>query len=505
MSMPILDGFKKKIDKVMPNGSGILFFIQIFSTLSYSVLYSTLVLYMTNGLGLPKSFATSITAIFIAFNFGLHLLGGFMGGRLLSNRALFSWGMAAQILGCVLLSIPSTTFLYWGLAAFLTGSGLNVTCINCMLTQRFSPEDKRRESAFLWNYSGMNIGFFAGFTVSGYFQLQGNYHQLFLLASLGNLIALLFVLYNWASLGDKETVLSKKTLKQQRNLSSIGFICVLLMIPALMLFLKSANVSNTLIAGTGLFMVFVLATLAFQQPNDAAKQKMLAFIALMFASLVFWTLYQIAPMGLTLFIKHNVDSQLFGYTIPPQWVGNINTFIIVIGGPSLSVLFNHLRKKGVNINIPSQFAVALLFIGLGFIVLPIGISTASSSGLTHFNWIILSYVFQSLGELFISPIGYAMVGQLAPANLQGVMMGSWMMVSGVAATFSGYFSHLMVGPQEAMNPMLSNPSFSHTFNQLGWGAIICAILLVLLTPRLKRLINAKTSKPSNTDTLLAQS
>ena len=60
--------------------------------------------------------------------------------------------------------------MYWGLALFLTGSGLNVTCINMMLTQRFAPADLRRETAFLWNYAGMNIGFFVGFSAAGHYQ-----------------------------------------------------------------------------------------------------------------------------------------------------------------------------------------------------------------------------------------------------------------------------------------------------------------------------------------------
>ena len=76
--------------------------------------------------------------------------------------------------------------LYWGMALFLTGSGLNVTCVNMMLTQRFAPEDNRREAAFLWNYAGMNVGFFIGFTVSGVFQLSEDYPSLFWFATLGN-------------------------------------------------------------------------------------------------------------------------------------------------------------------------------------------------------------------------------------------------------------------------------------------------------------------------------
>src|SRR5438477_10415900 len=108
--------------------------------------------------------------VFGAFNYGLHLFGGYLGGRFLSNRNLFVGGMALQVIGCACIATGTLVLFYVGLAFFLTGSGLNVTCINTMLTQRFTPEDPRREGAFLWNYAGMNVGFFVGFTVAGYFQ-----------------------------------------------------------------------------------------------------------------------------------------------------------------------------------------------------------------------------------------------------------------------------------------------------------------------------------------------
>jgi proton-dependent oligopeptide transporter, POT family len=203
-------GKKKQRGTSMPEGIIALFFIQVVSTLSFSVLYSTLVLYMKDKLGMETHVANSIMGVFIAFNFALHLLGGLWGGRLLSNRSLFCVGMLAQVIGCLLLSINNVTFLYYGLAAFLTGSGLNVTCVNCMLTQRFAPNDTRREAAFLWTYAGMNIGFFIGFSLSGIFQITQNYHRLFLLSSLGNLIALLICLYCWQQLADRDTAFSKK-------------------------------------------------------------------------------------------------------------------------------------------------------------------------------------------------------------------------------------------------------------------------------------------------------
>src|SRR5690349_23585844 len=95
----------QKYQDVMPTGAGALFLIQIFSTLSFSVLYSTLILYATKGLHMNDTLATSITGSFIALNYFLHLLGGYIGGRYLSYRSLFSIWMVSQVLGCLLICV----------------------------------------------------------------------------------------------------------------------------------------------------------------------------------------------------------------------------------------------------------------------------------------------------------------------------------------------------------------------------------------------------------------
>src|ERR1700741_3266278 len=79
-----------------PEGTAVLFFIQIFCTLGFAVLYSTLVLYSTKHLRLGVKEATALMGVFGAFNYGLHLFGGYLGGRFLSNRNLFVGGRALQ-------------------------------------------------------------------------------------------------------------------------------------------------------------------------------------------------------------------------------------------------------------------------------------------------------------------------------------------------------------------------------------------------------------------------
>src|SRR5437762_1387746 len=378
-------------------GTAVLFFIQIFSTLGFAVLYSTLVLYATKHLHLGVKEATTLMGVFGAFNYGLHLFGGYLGGRFLSNRKLFVGGMALQVIGCACIATGTLALFYVGLAFFLTGSGLNVTCINMMLTQRFTPEDPRREGAFLWNYAGMNVGFFIGFSVAGYFQATESYASLFIFATLGNFVAIILALLTWRILADRNTML--------------------------------------------------LAV-------------------------------------------NNVDLMVGPVRIQPQWIQNINTVCIVLGGPVLASLFTRMRARGWRIDIPKQFAASLLLMALAFLILPVGIKLAGADGKSAFVWLFVSYVLQSIGELLIMPIGYAMIGKLAPKQYQGVMMGSWMLVTGLASLFAGDFSGMIPEPT-GTTAVATNPGYAKLFAELGVGSLAVGIALVVLISFLRKLITDK--------------
>ncbi|ODN42623.1 peptide MFS transporter [Piscirickettsia litoralis] len=478
---------RSKLERILPKGSGSLFFIQVFATLGFAVLYSTLVLYMTDKLKFSAVAAAGIMGSFTAFNYALHLLGGYCGGRLLSNRNLFTIGMLLQVIGCWTLASATASHLYWGLAFFLTGSGLNVTCINMMLTQRYAPEDKARESAFLWNYSGMNIGFMIGFIVAGHFQLTHDYHSLFLLTSLGNAITLVILFFNWQGVADRTTQLKEATRTEFTRRSLAGLTLIIILIPIIKTFLTHSKFSHSLVLIVGSIMVLVIAFLAIRQPNLVSRNKVFAYLIFSLASLIFWVQALLAPMALTIFAEHNVNLHLFGIQIAPQWLLNVNTVVIIIGGPLLTFLFNYLRDKNIHISLATQFACSLLLAGAGIALLPIGIHFASTSGYVSVVWVLLSYGLQSAGELFMGPIGYAMIGQLAPKNLQGVMMGTWMMVSGVAGVLAAQVSALAVGSHtNTTNPLITNPDYSHTFNMLGWASILIGILLLFAVPKIKK-------------------
>ena len=473
-----------------PEGTAVLFFIQIFATLGFAVLYSTLVLYATKHLQLGVKEATALMGVFGAFNYGLHLFGGYLGGRFLSNRNLFVGGMALQVIGCGCIATGTLALFYVGLALFLTGSGLNVTCINMMLTQRFTSDDPRREGAFLWNYAGMNVGFFVGFTVAGYFQATESYASLFIFATLGNFVAIVLALSSWKTLADRNTSLLEATSKkfQQRLLAGIAILIGL--VPVVWFLLQRPGMTEPLVKGICALVALTLIYLTVRHRDRREKRNMIAYLILTVGTLMFWSLYQMAPSGLMLFAVHNVDRMIGRVEIQPQWIQNINTVCIVVGGPLLAALFTRMRARGWKIDIPQQFASSLLLMALAFLILPVGIKLSGVDGMSGFSWLFWSYVLQSIGELLISPIGYAMIGKLAPRQYQGIMMGSWMLWTGLASLFAGDFSGMIPNPT-GTTAVATNAGYIKLFTQLGLTTLVVGIALLVLIPFLRKLITDK--------------
>jgi proton-dependent oligopeptide transporter, POT family len=485
---------KSRLFSAAPEGTAALFFIQIFATLGFAVLYSTLVLYATKHLQLSVKAATTLMGVFGAFNYGLHLFGGYLGGRFLSNRKLFVGSMALQVIGCACIATGTLALFYVGLALFLTGAGFNVTCINMMLTQRFTPEDPRREGAFLWNYAGMNVGFFVGFSAAGYFQASENYSSLFIFATVGNFVSIVLAALTWKTLADRNTMLLDATPKQFRVRQLAGVGIVISIVPVVWFMLLRPGGTETILKLICAAVALTLIYLTIRHRDRRERRNMTAYLILTIGSLMFWSLYQMAPNGLTLFAVHNVDLMVGPVKIQPQWIQNINTVCIMLGGPLLASLLPRIRARGWRIDIPQQFAASLLLMASAFFILTLGIKLAGADGKSAFVWLFLNYVLQSIGELLLMPIGYAMIGKLAPKQYQGIMMGSWMLVTGLASLFAGDFSGMIPNPT-GTTAVATNPGYAKLFTELGLGSLAVGIALVVLIPFLRKLITDKAETP----------
>ncbi|NGX56867.1 MAG: Dipeptide and tripeptide permease A [Candidatus Anoxychlamydiales bacterium] len=475
-------------------GTSSLYLIQLFSTFSYGILYSTLILFITKGLKMDDVVAATITASFIAFNYTLRLIAGFISGKFFSHRISVVIGSVFQGIGCFFLYKYE---LYIGLAFYLVGLGFTITCINCLLTQFYHKDDKNREKVFMFNYSIMNFGFLIAYFISGYFEKIQNYKLLFLISAISNIIPLILLLFFFKFFKDKKTTFSSLKISKRTLYRILGAISVVLITICLIWLIRHSTISHILIIVLSIAMFLLMIFYSIVQKTKIQKEKLWAFLILTVMSIIFWTLYTAIPMALTLFIENNVDRNILGFIVPPQWVLSINTILIVVGGPLLAIIFKRLRHKGRKISLPFQFSVALFLIGFAFLFLGFSTNFASKIGLIGFYWIVIGYFLQTVGELYIAPVSYAMVGQLVPDKLQNIMMGITMLTTGIAAIFSNMFARIALGSSKETNPLITNPHFAKMFYIMGGVTIVAGIIMTLLIPLINNLIKEKDIKKTS--------
>ncbi len=456
--------------------------LQVFSTISFAVMYSTLTLYMKQQLGFSSHQANLIAGVFFACNFALHVLSGAIGGNLLSFRLALFCSIIFQSIGGLLLAHGGLGYFYLGLSTMLLGSGTMITSINMIVGQHYEASDKRREKAFFLSYSAMNIGFLVGFLIAGWFQMHQAFQALFLSAAAINACCIVLIIIAGASFADLHSKLSLASKAEQGIRLVLGLAILCAMIPVVYLLLKHALVGSSLVLVLGVMMLIGMLVYTLSLPR-ALRSKMIRFVALILAAQAFWIIYQIAPMGLMLFAKREVDLHFLGISIAPAWISTINAATIIIGGPLLGLFFQQLRKKFPGaINESLQFVGGLFCCALALFLLKLGIVETQQGALIPFAWLLVYAILQGIAELLISPVSLSMVGSLVPQKAQSMMMGIALLNVGVAAILASYLSNFALGNQAHLSHVALRHQFGTTLLDLGVMVAMIAVLLALFYP-----------------------
>jgi POT family proton-dependent oligopeptide transporter len=96
-------------------------------------------------------------------------------------------------------------------------------------------------------------------------------------------------------------------------------------------------------------------------------------------------------------------------------------------------------------DIPIKMAMGMILLGVGFLFLmgavwQRGGDVADEGVKANIMFMIMAYLFHTLGELCLSPIGLSMVSKLSPVRLASIMMGVWLLSSFFANSIGGYLA-----------------------------------------------------------------
>ncbi len=480
-----------------PSGLSTLFFTEMWERFSYYGIRPLLVLFMAaammdGGFGYERGQASAIVGIYGAGVYLASLPGGWVADRLLGLRRAILYGAIFITAGHFSIGISAfaggQVAFFLGLLLIVIGTGLLKPNISAIVGDLYPEGGARRDAGFSIFYMGINIGALAGFLVTGYLGEEIGWHWGFGAAGVGMLIGLIiYVVRAQATLGDIGNEPTKhadpaKQAKQETNIKLILAVGAALI--AVIFVLASTGIITIDAQVIGQYMTYFLlgiAVLYFAYLfilgglNSDERKRVLVIAVLFVAAAVFWSAFEQAPTSLNLFAKDFTERTYGGFVVPATWFQSINSLFIIMLAPVFAALWVKLGKR--DLSSPLKFALGLLFAGLGFFIMIFAAnSVVESNGLLKVSamWLTASYLFQTIGELCLSPVGLSSMTKLSPRRYVGQVMGIWFLASAVGNLIGGLVGGNVDPENLEQMPIL----FTYTTISLVVSGVVLALLAI---------------------------
>ena len=482
-----------------PAGLRSLFFTEMWERFSYYGMRALLVLFMVDqvesgGLALSDPVATAIYGLYTAAVYLLALPGGWIVDRRLGAQKAIWIGGIVIMLGHFTLAIPSAYAFFLGLILVASGTGLLKPNISAVVGQLYRPGDGRRDAGFTLFYMGINIGAFAGSIVCGYLAENEalGWHYGFAAAGVGMLFGLWQFRRSRDLLGDAglrphldpdKPGDRERIARSWRVVGTLGALIVVVV--ALLLtgvwrpdpVTMSRYTSGVIL---GLAATYFAWLFAFGGLSGDEKKRLVVIIALFLGAAMFWAGFEQAGSSLNLFADRYTDRFIGDFEMPASWLQSANPVMIILIAPLFAALWAWLAGRQLEPSTPIKFALGLILLGVGFGVMFFAARLVAAGNPVLPVWLITTYLFHTLGELALSPVGLSATTKLAPQRYVGQMMGVWFVGAALGNVLAGLLAGELAGESVAQMPDL--------YLQIVMTSVGSGILLLLCTPLLRKLM-----------------
>lgn len=457
-----------------------LFGLELWERFSFYGMQGIVLYYMyytasRGGLGIDVTVATGIVG---AYGGGVYLatiVGAWLADRVFGcERVLFGSAVAVMAGHAVLALAPGTGGLAGGLVLIALGSGGVKANATALVGSLYGIDDPRRDAGFLLFYLGVNIGALLGPLLTGLLQSRWGFHIGFGAAAVGMAAGLGQYAATRRGLPASAHEVANPLAPQWRRRVVMAAIGLAVVIGALVGdgVITAANLATVMAAAAGLAALGYLVVILSSRRLDALeRRRVLGFLPLFSASIVFWALFQQQFTVLALYADQRVNRVIFGWQIPPSWVQAINPVFIVALSGVFAALWTRLgdRQPGT----PTKFALGLTIMGVafwGFVPLAgrAGVPLAAVVGIV---------ALFTVAELLISPIGLSVTTKLAPKAFHTQMVALFFLSVSLGTTGAG----ILAGHYD---PAREVPYFG----SLGAVSMLAGVVLALCSPVVRRLM-----------------
>jgi POT family proton-dependent oligopeptide transporter len=338
----------------------------------------------------PQPFASQLFGFYTGFAYFTPILGGLIADRLLGQRRTVIIGGVLMAIGHFMMAFEAL-FLF-ALLALILGIGAFKPNISTQVGALYRPGDLRRDRAYSIFYVGINIGGLAAPLVCGTLAVQYGFHYGFAAAGLGMLVSLVI------------------------------YLCGARTLPADQLAHDEA-------------------TAGAKRPLDAPERRsVLTLIGICALVTLFWAAYDQQGNTIVLwaenFTDRSIDLLIWQGEIPSPWFLALNPLMIILLTPFIVRLWARQGEHGTEPAPVSKMAFGCLCVALANVVMAAAAWT--SAGKASPLWLVGYFVLATIGELYLAPVGLALISKMAPTRMLSMMMGVWFATTLPADILAGF-------------------------------------------------------------------
>ena len=451
-----------------PIGLRTLFLTEMWERMSYYGMRALLVLYMTGavtgfnpGLGWSQIESQAIYGIYSGMVYFMVVPGGWIADNILGHQKAVLIGALIIALGHFTLAIPIEQTFFLGLIFVVLGTGLLKGNISTIVGQLYEGQDDKRDSGYTIFYMSINIGSTLGFLICSYLGEKIGWHWGFGAAGIGMTFGVIQYIKHRHLLGDAgmhPNEMSDDKRKKLTNYLKVSLVGMFMVIGAGLLgfftidprfFAEQFAYFLTIIAGLYFIYLFLFAGL-----NATERKNLILLFLLFIGAAAFWSGFDQSAGSLNIFARDYTDLSIAGYKIPVGWLQFANPVIVVLFAPIFAGIWAQLARKNLDPSLPIKFAIGLLFMALSFLVMIVAVNIAIEASPVGMQWLLLTYLFQTWGELALSPIGLSAFSRYGPKRYMGQMFGLWFLASAIGGVLAGLLGgEALDGGLETISPV----------------------------------------------------
>ncbi len=409
-----------------PIGLSYLFFTEMWERFSYYGMRALLVLYMTKYLLIDPSLTSSVIGftglsnilttlfgplstigvssqiygLYTGFVYFTPFIGGWLADRYLGKTNAVYTGAILMAIGHFLMAFEA--YFLIALLFLIMGNGMFKPNLTAQVGTLYKPGDSRIDSAYTIYYMGVNLGAFFSPIVCGTLGQTVGWHYGFAAAGIGMLVGT--VVY-W--MGTKHLPMENQRVIA-RPTESDG-----------------------------------------KEENWLRPFGVIAYLC--FVNILFWGVYEQQGNTLQVWADEKTNWTIFGASIPSSWFQSLNPMFIVFLAPLLSRFWRWQSSRKAEPNTVTKMAIGCTFMAIAYLLMIYVAGLAQGGDKLNLIWVTSVVLMFTIGELYLSPIGQAMVSRVAPVRMVSMFMGVWFL--------SSFFGNYLAGFIGSYYDRMSNESY----------------------------------------------